>query len=120
MARLSYCKKSKDGYCNASDVDIEKCPYLEMIEDIARAAIKDNHKPQRLIQCHADSKNMWQYYNSDEFNPCGCESNCFHYEYDKASNKIYGVCNACHTDIYEVKEDFVSEMLKKGIWIKKI
>lgn len=40
MARLRYCQKSSFGYCNASDTDIEKCPYLKVIEEIARLAVE--------------------------------------------------------------------------------
>ena len=49
-----------------------------------------------------------------ENNPCGCGSNCYHDEYD--GKKIYGVCNACDTDIYELKDEYVEEKLKEGIW----
>jgi len=38
-----------------------------------------------------------------ERNPCGCGSNCFHEEYD--GKILYGVCNACKSDIYEFKYD---------------
>ena len=36
MARLRYCQKSYFGYCNADDTDVNKCPYLKAIEEIAR------------------------------------------------------------------------------------
>lgn len=41
MARLRYCRKSKLGYCNADEVDLEGCPYLEAICEIAKLAIKE-------------------------------------------------------------------------------
>lgn len=42
MARLRYCSKSSFGYCNANDTDMENCPYLNAIEEIARLAIEDD------------------------------------------------------------------------------
>ena len=43
MARLRYCRKSSMGYCNAEDRNLETCPYLKAIDEIARLAI-DNGK----------------------------------------------------------------------------
>ena len=40
MARLRYCRKSSMGYCNAEDKDVERCPYLQAIGEIARLAIE--------------------------------------------------------------------------------
>lgn len=40
MARQRYCRKSSFGYCNAEDRDIETCPYLKAIEEIAKLAVK--------------------------------------------------------------------------------
>lgn len=37
-------------------------------------------------------------------NPCGCGSNVFHLESD--DNHVYGVCNACKSDIYEYTDYF--------------
>ena len=42
MARLRYCQKSSFGYCNADDTDIERCPYLNVIEKIAKLAVENN------------------------------------------------------------------------------
>ena len=42
MSRLRYCQKSYFGYCNADDTDVERCPYLKAIEDIARLAVENN------------------------------------------------------------------------------
>lgn len=78
--------------------------------------IYEKNRKRRLIQRHEDSKNMWQYF-SKELNHCGCGSNCYHYEYDKKDNKIYGVCNCCRTDIYEIKEEYQEEKLNQGVWL---
>ena len=42
MARLRYCQKSYFGYCNADDTDVERCPYLKAIEEIARLVVKNS------------------------------------------------------------------------------
>ena len=42
MARLRYCQKSYLKYCNAEDTDVEKCPYLKAIEEIARLAVENS------------------------------------------------------------------------------
>ena len=42
MARQKYCRKSSFGYCNADDTDIERCPYLKAINDIAKLAVKNS------------------------------------------------------------------------------
>ena len=36
MADRSYCRKSSFGYCAANDIELEKCPYLKAIGEIAR------------------------------------------------------------------------------------
>ena len=41
-ARLRYCQKSYFGYCNANDTDVERCPYLKAIGEIARLAVENN------------------------------------------------------------------------------
>ena len=41
MARQKYCRKSSFGYCNADDADVEKCPYLKAIEEIAMFAVEN-------------------------------------------------------------------------------
>ena len=41
MARLRYCRKSSMDYCNAEDKDVEKCPYLKAIGEIARLAAEN-------------------------------------------------------------------------------
>lgn len=68
----------------------------------------------RKIQCHEDDGGIWSYYVSGQMNPCGCGSNCYHYEYD--GRRVYGVCNACKKDIYEVVPRYESDYLTKGVW----
>ncbi len=41
MARLKYCTKSSMGYCNAEDRDVERCPYLQAIGEIARLTVEN-------------------------------------------------------------------------------
>ena len=42
MARLNYCQKSSNGYCNADDTDVDKCPYLKAIEEIAKLVVENS------------------------------------------------------------------------------
>ena len=71
-------------------------------------------KPGRKIMCYDDpQKGLWSYLNGRR-NPCGCGSNCFHYEYD--GEEVIGVCNGCWKDIYVVKPEYRQEYLKKGRW----
>lgn len=44
MAQHKYCRKSYLGYCAAEDRDLEFCPYLQAIEEIARMAVLDTLK----------------------------------------------------------------------------
>lgn len=80
---------------------------------------KNREQTGRLTQCYEDTENIWQYYNGDENNPCDCRSNCYHYEYDRIDNKVYGVCNCCGIDIYEMKEEYMNEKLHTGKWLAK-
>ena len=48
------------------------------------------------------------------YNPCGCGSNVYHLEYDEKT--IFGVCNVCGKDIYEVKPVYIPQKLNEGIW----
>ena len=41
MARLRYCQKTYFGYCNADDADVERCPYLKSIREIARLVVEN-------------------------------------------------------------------------------
>ncbi len=50
MARQRYCQKSYFGYCNAEDTDVEKCPYLKAIEEIARLAVENSELVEDLCQ----------------------------------------------------------------------
>lgn len=114
-----HCKFNQNKYCslkmflnlentfvqnNREKIDKE-CPLLN--------SNFDNEK-KRVEQCYEDSGNVWCYYDGEHGNPCGCGSNCYHYEYD--GENIYGVCNGCQTDIYEMKPEYVEEKLKQGIW----
>ena len=94
----------------------ERCDELEKenIELTDLDKLIDAIPEKRKVQYYEDSNNIWCYYSSDSLNPCGCGSNCYHYEFD--GKKIYGVCNACDTDIYEVKDEYVEEKLQQGIW----
>lgn len=42
MARQRYCRKSSMGYCNAEDKDVERCPYLQTIGEIARLVVENS------------------------------------------------------------------------------
>ena len=48
MARLRYCRKSYFGYCNADDTDVDKCPYLKAIEEIALLAVENSKLEDKL------------------------------------------------------------------------
>ena len=48
MARLRYCQKSYFGYCNADDTDVERCPYLKAIREIARLAVENSELEGKL------------------------------------------------------------------------
>ena len=41
MAKHKYCLKSSFGYCNADDTDVERCPYLKAIGEIAKLAVEN-------------------------------------------------------------------------------
>ena len=59
MARLRYCRKSSMGYCNAEDRDLETCPYLKAIGEIARLAVengKHEDMQEKLKEWIADYK----------------------------------------------------------------
>lgn len=53
MARLRYCRKSSMDYCNAEDRDLETCPYLKAIGEIARLAVENMKLEER---CSNDEK----------------------------------------------------------------
>lgn len=88
--------------------------------DVMKRYLKLLHKlidliqPKRKIQYYDSRKQYHTYMVEGERNPCGCGSNCYHLEYD--GEKIYGVCNGCNTDIYEIKDEYVKEKLNQGIW----
>ena len=59
MARLRYCRKSSMGYCNAEDRNLETCPYLKAIGEIARLAVengKHEDMQEKLKEWIADYK----------------------------------------------------------------
>ena len=59
MARLRYCRKSSMGYCNAEDRDLETCPYLKAIGEIARLSVengKHESMQEKLKEWIADYK----------------------------------------------------------------
>ena len=48
MARLRYCQKSYLEYCNADDTDVERCPYLKAIGEIAGLAVENSKLEDKL------------------------------------------------------------------------
>lgn len=59
MARLRYCRKSSMGCCNAEDRDLETCPYLKAIGEIARLVVensKHDENQEKLKDWIADYK----------------------------------------------------------------
>ena len=49
MARQRYCNKSSFGYCAASDRDIERCPYLEAIGEIANLSVENKKLEEKFL-----------------------------------------------------------------------
>ena len=41
MARKKYCRVSSFGYCAAGDSELENCPYLQAIGEIARLSLEN-------------------------------------------------------------------------------
>lgn len=101
------------------EIDALLSKYGITIHEAMRIYEKNHKQTRRLIQCYEDTENIWQYYDGDENNPCGCGSNCYHYEYDRIDNKVYGVCNSCGMDIYEMKKEYMDEKLHTGKWLVK-
>ena len=102
-----FCTAVNDPICEALHNAYNcgyRCAALQMSDVIMK----------RKIQRHADTNDIWTYYNPEMGNPCGCGSNCYHYEYD--GKRVIGVCNACNQDIYEVKPEYVKEYLDNGVW----
>ena len=76
---------------------------------------KYEEENKRKIQYYNDIENrQWCYFVGGKSNPCGCGSNCYHHEYD--GKIMYGVCNGCNRDIYEIKREYVEEELSNGVW----
>ena len=67
---------------------IRKYPHNFIYEALSMAitALQEQEERENLnprkIQKYPDTKNVWTYYTSNTQNPCGCGSNCYHYEYD--------------------------------------
>lgn len=77
-----------------------------------------DYKKVRKVQYDDRGKLIMTYMAPNgEKNPCGCGSNCFHYEYD--GNDIYCVCNACNEDLFIFNEDAVADCLEKGLWLAR-
>lgn len=87
--------------------------YLEQQNKVLMELIA-SIQPKRKIQYYDSGNQYHTYMAGRDRNPCGCGSNCYHLEYD--GEKIYGVCNACGIDIYEIKDEYVKEKLDQGIW----
>ena len=100
------------------ELDVLLKKYNLTIYDAMKIYEMHQIKPIRVVKCHEDSEILWQYYCVGQ-NPCGCGSNCYHYEYDNIDDEIYGVCNVCEKDIYVVKKEYKEEKLKEGKWISK-
>ena len=49
MARHKLCRKSSFGYCNAKDRDLETCPYLKAIGEIARLVVENMKLKERCL-----------------------------------------------------------------------
>lgn len=49
MARLRYCRKSSMGYCNAEDMDVERCPYLKSIGEITRLSMENMKLEEKFL-----------------------------------------------------------------------
>ena len=89
MARLRYCQKSYFGYCNADDTDVDKCPYLKAIEDIARLAVENSELEDDLkwlwswievIEVAIEFQSIWEKENnmcvfefSEKYNEIKCD-----------------------------------------------
>ena len=49
MARHRLCRKSEFGYCMAEDRDLETCPYLKAVEEIARLAMENMKLEEKIV-----------------------------------------------------------------------
>lgn len=50
MARLRYCSKGCFDYCCANEKDLEQCPYLRAIGEIAKLSIENMEKPYEKLK----------------------------------------------------------------------
>ena len=92
--------------------------YNITIYDAMKIYERNQIKSIRKVQCYEDTENIWQYY-SEYGNPCGCGSNCYHFEYDRITEEIYGICNCCNKKIYIVDKEYKDTKLKQGKWLDK-
>jgi len=49
MARKKYCRISSFGYCAAGDSELENCPYLQAIGEIARLEVENMKLDTRFL-----------------------------------------------------------------------
>lgn len=82
MARLRYCNKSSMGCCNAEDKDIDKCPYLNAIGEIARLIVeaemnKSSHN--KRIKCCDCNIDFW--YKENDVKRYVSKSGIIDYDY---------------------------------------
>ena len=90
--------------------------YNITIYDVMQIYEKQFIKPVRTVQHYNYEDHVWTYYNPEGNNPCGCGSNCYHYEYDQRDDEIYGVCNGCDKDIYIIDKKYKNQRLEIGVW----
>ena len=50
MARLRYCSKGCFDYCCANEKDLEQCPYLRAIGEIAKLSIENMEKAYKKLK----------------------------------------------------------------------
>ena len=108
------CGQYKEAHLGACD----GCRWKDMgnigkeKENLGKFPIK-----RRTAQFYLDQPyTKWTYYIAGTKNPCGCGSNCYHYEYD--GKRVIGVCNGCGADIYELNGDLVEGRLAEGVWLE--
>ena len=49
MAIRRYCNKSSFGYCEAEDKDVERCPYLQAIGEIAKLSVENMKLEEKFL-----------------------------------------------------------------------
>ena len=72
----------------------------------------------RLVQYRTEhSKQPRTLYLTTGTNPCGCGSNCYHYE--REQGHMYAVCNCCGADIEKIKPQYAMTEHNYGVWKPK-